>query len=95
LGLKILKSSVEPSDCVGYGIVSCDKPWKHLLKITDVVDRELFFNSTIMDVRNGRNTHFWEARWLEGEAPQNLAPNLYKVARFKRRSVFSELNNNI
>jgi hypothetical protein len=41
---------------------SCDKPWKYLLKITDAVDRELFFNSTTIRVGNDRNTLFWEAR---------------------------------
>jgi hypothetical protein len=73
---------------------NCDKAWKHLLKISDAIDRELFFNSTIMSVGNGRNTPFWKARWPGGEAPKNLALNLFKVARFKKRYVYSELKNN-
>lgn len=34
---------------------------------------------------------FWEARWLNGVAPKDLAPNLYKQARFKYRAVFTEV----
>jgi hypothetical protein len=47
-----------------------------------------------MSVGNGRNTPFWKARWPDGEAPKNLALNLFKVARFKKRYVYSELKNN-
>jgi hypothetical protein len=36
---------------------------------------------------------FWEARWLHGATPKELTPNLYKLARFKKRSVFKELQN--
>jgi hypothetical protein len=31
-------------------------PWKHLLKITDGVDIQLFFTSTIIQIGNGNNT---------------------------------------
>jgi hypothetical protein len=44
-------------------------------------------------VGNGRTTPFWKARWLNGFAPRELAPNLYSLARFKKRSVASELSN--
>lgn len=46
----------------------------------DPVDRELFFFffvSTTMVIGNGKNTPFWEARWLQGMAPKDLAPNLF------------------
>jgi hypothetical protein len=72
---------------------SQDKPWKHLLKISDSTDRQLFFCSSEVQVGNGRTTPFWEARWLNGFAPRELAPNLYSLARFKKRSVASELSN--
>jgi hypothetical protein len=67
------------------------KPWKHLLRVGDQQDRHLFFCSTVMQVGNGKNTPFWESKWLHGQAPRDLAPNLYKIARFKHRSVHREL----
>jgi hypothetical protein len=35
-----------------------DKPWKHLLKITDKADRALFFCSTTVSVGDDRSTPF-------------------------------------
>lgn len=70
-----------------------ERPWKKLLKIQDKTDRALFFNSTYMLVGNGQNTPFWEAKWLQGAAPKDLAPKLFRVARFRRRNVAAELVN--
>jgi hypothetical protein len=70
-----------------------DRPWKHLLRITDHIDRNLFFSSTVVHIGDGRNTLFWEARWLQGAAPKDLASNLFKLARFKHRNVYTELQN--
>jgi hypothetical protein len=69
------------------------KPWKHLLKITDQTDRSLFFTSTVMIVGDGKNTPFWESRRLNGASPKELAPNLYQVTRFKNRNIHAELRN--
>jgi hypothetical protein len=44
-----------------------------------------------MTVGNDNNTPFWESRWLNGQAPKQLAPNLYQAAKFKTRSVYTEL----
>jgi hypothetical protein len=69
-----------------------EKPWKQLLKVTDSKDRQLFFASTVMHVGNRKkNTPFWESKWLHGKAPKKLAPSLYMIARFKKRSVHTEL----
>jgi hypothetical protein len=70
-----------------------DKPWKHLIKVTDRKDRQLFFQSTVIHIGNGKNTPFWEAKWLQGVAPKELAPSLYKVARFKHGTIYIELKN--
>jgi hypothetical protein len=35
-----------------------DKPWKHLFKVTDTMDRQLSFASTIVQVGDGKNTPF-------------------------------------
>jgi hypothetical protein len=64
-----------------------ERSWKHLLKIRDPIDRQLFFASTEIQVGDGKGTPFWEARWLHGAAPKDLAPNLYKIARFKSRLI--------
>jgi hypothetical protein len=37
-----------------------------------------FFCSTTVTIGDGRNTPFWESRWLDGIAPKDLAPELFK-----------------
>jgi hypothetical protein len=34
------------------------RPWKHLLKVTDHINRQLFFASTSIQIGNGKNTPF-------------------------------------
>jgi hypothetical protein len=70
-----------------------ERPWRHLIKVTDKKDRQLFFHSTKDQIGNGKNTPFWEARGLQGTAPKDLAPCLFKLARFKHRTVHTELHN--
>jgi hypothetical protein len=43
-----------------------DKPWKHLIRITDTTDRQLFFSSIVISIGDGMNTPFWKVRWLNG-----------------------------
>jgi hypothetical protein len=71
-----------------------DRQWKKILKVHDASNRALFFCSTYMHVGNGLNTPFWEAKWLHGAAPKDFALGLFKMARFKNRSVATELRNN-
>jgi hypothetical protein len=70
-----------------------ERPWKNLLRHQDRTNRSLFFATTVISVGDGANTPFWEANWLNGTSPKMLAPNLYKQARFKFRTVKRELNN--
>jgi hypothetical protein len=42
-------------------------------------------------VGDGENTPFWEARWIDGVSPKEMAPSLFKVVRYKNRSVNKEL----
>jgi hypothetical protein len=67
-----------------------DRQWKKILKVHDASNRALFFCSTYMHVGNGLNTPFWEAKWLHGAAPKDFALGLFKMARFKNRSVATE-----
>jgi hypothetical protein len=64
-----------------------------MLKVQYKTDMALFFSSTIINIGNGKNNHFWEARWVQGTSPKEMAPNLFKQARFKRRSVSYEMQN--
>jgi hypothetical protein len=61
--------------------------------VTDSTDRHLFFCSTEISIGNDRNTPFWEARWLNGLSPKELASNLFQVARMKGRTLYKELQN--
>jgi hypothetical protein len=71
-----------------------DRHWKHLFKLQDPTDRELFFSSSYIQIGDGKNTLFWEAKWLHGAAPKDIAPNIYRRTRFKKRLVHTELHNN-
>jgi hypothetical protein len=57
------------------------------------MDKQLFSASTLVQIGDGKNSPFWEAKWLLGAAPKDLAPNLYRIARFKNRPVSKELQN--
>jgi hypothetical protein len=70
-----------------------DRQWKKLLHLRDPTDRSLFFTSTRVQVGNGKNTPFWESKWLQGAA-KDMAPGLFRGTRFKHRSVSQELKNN-
>jgi hypothetical protein len=72
---------------------SSREAWKHLLKVTDNVDRLLFFSSTTISVGNEKCTPFWEVRWLQGMAPKELAPSLFQVTKFKNRTIHAKLQN--
>jgi hypothetical protein len=41
-----------------YGWDSKERPWKHLLKVSDPIERQLLFTYAIIYIRNGRNTPF-------------------------------------
>lgn len=63
------------------------------MKVQDEIERQLFFASTEIMVGNGKNTPFWEAKWVNGAAPRDLAPNLYKREKYKYRTVHKEIQN--
>jgi hypothetical protein len=59
----------------------------------DDEDIALFRVSTMIYLGNRRKAIFWHDKWLHGSVPIDIAPNLYKLARFKSRSVARELRN--
>jgi hypothetical protein len=58
------------------------------------VDRLLFNFSTTISLGDGAKARFWHSNWLDGEAPKYLAPNLFRLASRKNRTVQQELRNN-
>jgi hypothetical protein len=44
-------------------------------------------------IGDGAKARFWHDNWLDGDAPQNLAPHLFELVARKNRSVQQELNN--
>jgi hypothetical protein len=58
------------------------------------IDRLLFNSSTTITLGDGAKARFWHNNWLDGEAPRYLAPNLFRLATRKNRTVIQELRNN-
>jgi hypothetical protein len=44
-------------------------------------------------VGGGKNTPFWESRWINGTSAKEIAPILFKLSRYKYRNVHTELRN--
>jgi hypothetical protein len=57
----------------------------------DPTDRALFFYSIYIHIGDGKNTPFWEARWLHGAVLKDIAPKLYERARIQGRMVYIEM----
>jgi hypothetical protein len=70
-----------------------ERHWKNLFRLHDPTDRAIFFASTYIHIGDGKATPFWEAKWLHGVAPKDMAPTLFKIARYKKRSVHTEVLN--
>jgi hypothetical protein len=58
----------------------------------DPTNRAMFFSSTYVLIGDGRNTPFCEAKWINGATPKDIAPNLFKNTKFKRRTIQKELH---
>jgi len=46
----------------------------------NAVDRQLFRASTVVTLGNGEKTSFWQSAWLNGQAPMDRFPDLFKWA---------------
>jgi hypothetical protein len=73
--------------------VEPNRPWVGSEVPCNEIDRQLFRGSTIVTVGNGQRASFWDSSWLEGKAPRDIAPNLYKLAWRKKNSVADDLQN--
>jgi hypothetical protein len=68
-----------------------DRPCKGLEIPVDNEDRRLFNSATRVELGNGRRASFWNSSWLNGDAPADLFPELFKHSKRKNRSVADAL----
>ena len=70
-----------------------DRPWVGSEPPVDAIDKQLFRSSTVVTVENGETATFWQSSWLNGQAPIDRYPELYKWAWRKNRTLKEELHN--
>jgi mannosylglycoprotein endo-beta-mannosidase len=76
-----------------YQWVEPDRPWVGFDVPCDEIDKQLFRASTLVSVGDGNTASFWESAWLNGRAPRDIAPKLFKLAWRKRNTVAEDLCN--
>ena len=59
--------------------VDRDRPWVGGATPVSEVDRQLFTACTTVQIGNNNKAQFWESSWIEGRAPRDIAPLLYKL----------------
>ena len=57
-----------------------ERPWVGSPTPCDNISRQVFRVSTVVTVGNGAVAKFWHCSWLQGRAPIDIAPTLYKLA---------------
>jgi len=70
-----------------------DRPWVGGNIPVNEVDKQLFRACTRVQLGNGGTAQFWESSWLDGRAPTDIAPLLYKLAWRKKLKVRDQLVN--
>lgn len=68
-------------------------PWNGSEVPVNEEDQQLFRASNVVQLGDGRMAEFWNSSWIEGRAPRDIAPNLYKLAWRKHRKVHEEIDN--
>ena len=63
------------------------RPWFGMKLPCSESDMQLFHASTNIHLGNGQTVSFWKSEWLDGAAPRDLAPSLFKLARRKNYTV--------
>lgn len=77
-----------------YEWTSPDKPWIGMPTPCDEQDNELFAASTSVTIGDGRKALFWESPWACSSTLKAVAPNLFRHARKKKRTVAEALQDN-
>ena len=70
-----------------------DRPWKGTPTPCDDSDKTLFAACTTIHVGNGEIARFWSDKWLNGQAPHDIAPLLPALAVRKNLTVKEALTN--
>ena len=70
-----------------------DRPWVGTEPPVDKIDKQLFRASTTVTLGDGQIASFWQSTWLDGKAPMDLYPNLFRLAWRKNKTVKEELEN--
>jgi hypothetical protein len=55
---------------------------------------EFFYTATSIKVGNGKKTPFWQAPWLGGRKPIDIAPLIFASSKRKNWKVAQALNGN-
>lgn len=55
---------------------------------------DLFYAATTILVGNGEKTPFWDAPWLHGDKPKDVAPLIFSISTRKRWNVKNALQDN-
>jgi hypothetical protein len=70
-----------------------NKPWAHMKLPASKKDKALFAAATTITLGDGSKAMFWSDRWLMGQIPAEIAPDLFKISTMKNRTVKEALEN--
>lgn len=74
-----------------YAWTDPERPWVGSEVPCNEVDKKLFRLCTVVNLGDGNKAKFWESTWLNGVAPRDIAPNLYKLAWRKNLTVADDI----
>lgn len=66
---------------------SRERPWLGSKVPCNESDLSLFTACTRITIGDGNKTSFWADRWLQGEAPKDIALDIFKISRKKQITV--------
>jgi hypothetical protein len=55
---------------------------------------DLFYSATTITFGNGKKTPFWQAPWLDGRKPIDIAPLIFEASKRKNWKVAQALHEN-
>ena len=67
------------------------RQWSGFPVTVTQTELELFRTCTSITIGNGESTSFWKDRWLNGQAPKDIAPLCYALAWRKNQNVARSL----